>query len=139
MWKHFILEAEPMGSINLFVIPNLHNFARDTSFKILKCSFIESGCDWVLGSAHCFVVVLYVAGVEMWVEEFGITKDAEYSMDLGPPMKKFMSHGPICSRALRSHQSQKSEIDNISIIVRVIRNQVKWVQVYSHIWEEREV
>jgi hypothetical protein len=128
-----------MGSLSNFVIPDLHNFAWNTSLEILKGSFIESGCDWVLWSAHCFVVVLYVAGVEMWVEEFGIAEDAEYSMDLGPPMKKFMSHSPIRSGALSCHQSQKSEIDNISIIVGIIRNQVKWVQVYSDIREECKV
>jgi hypothetical protein len=65
MWEHFIFLTEPMGSLSNFVIPDLHNLTWNTSFKILKGSFIESGCDWVLGCAHCFVMVLYVAGVEM--------------------------------------------------------------------------
>jgi len=94
-----------MGPLILFVIPYLHYLAGNASLNILKGRFIESRCDWVLGCTHRLVVVLYVTWIEMRVEEFCVAENTEYSMNLGPPMKKFMTDGPISSGALCCHQS----------------------------------
>ena len=123
----------------LIVIPYLHDLSWYASLEILKGSFVESGCHWVLWSAHRLVMILDVTRVEMRVEELGITQDAKYSMKLGPSMEKFMSDGSVSRGALSSHESQKSEIDHRPVVTWVIRNQVQGIQVYQHIREESEV
>ena len=61
-----------MSPTLLIVIPDFHNFARNTSLEILKDAFILPGSDWVIMRGNGFMMILYMARIKMRIIELCI-------------------------------------------------------------------